>query len=625
MDAIDEWQRIREQREKERLNREQLLKRSRDDEQKNEEEENANKRAKLLEERIRLATKKPEEEQVELDPDQIANIERSKMSLLQKTKKLREQEPILTEKEREEQMEKTILDVESARAPLAPVKQLASGVMFDQVDSSLIHSTRWKPPRQFASMSEMEADSLRRKYRIEVIGEKVPPPIPSFRCMRFPPPIIQALRAKHIKKPTPIQTQALPVVLCGRDLIGIAFTGSGKTLVFSLPMIMYALAEEIKMPLAKGEGPFGVIICPSRELAYQTHQVICQILSFFDQDYPKLNCMLCMGGGASSRDAQAPPTSSAYHMVVATPGRFMHLLSEKKIHLKQCKYIALDEADHLIDTGFEEDIRAIFDYLPPDKPRQTVLFSATMPEKIRRFAEQSLTRPITVNVGRAGAANLDVVQEIEYVKQEAKMVYLLQCLQKTAPPVLIFCENKSDVDDIHEYLLLKGVEVCSIHGGKTQSERLDAIDRFRDQTKDVLVATDVASKGLDFPNVQHVINYDTPREIENYVHRIGRTGRRGKTGLATTFVNNTQCSEAILMDLKHLLMEARQVVPSFMMQMGEQQEMNVGYRVGGQRSVCSYCSGPGHSIINCPKREREKNEQFRKISATDSGLGGGDY
>ncbi|KAL6219701.1 hypothetical protein ACLB2K_007460 [Fragaria x ananassa] len=153
-----------------------------------------------------------------------------------------------------------------------------------------------------------------------------------------------------------------------------------------------------------------------------------------------------------------------------------------------------------------------------------------MPAKIQNFARSALVKPVTVNVGQAGAANLVVTQEVEYVKQEVKIVYLLECLQKTPPPVLIFCENKADVDDIHEYLLLKGVEAVAIHGGKHQEEREYAISSFKAGKKDVLVATDVASNGLDFRDIQHVINYDMPAEIENYVHRIGRTGRCGKTG-----------------------------------------------------------------------------------------------
>merc|ERR1740138_1120776 len=164
-----------------------------------------------------------------------------------------------------------------------------------------------------------------------------------------------------------------------------------------------------------------------------------------------------------------------------------------------------------MDMGFEEDLRNIMDFF--SNQRQTLLFSATMPNKIQSFAKSALVRPVIVNVGRAGAANLDVIQEVEYVKQEAKVVYLLECLQKTAPPVLIFVESKQEADDIHEYLMLKGVEAVAIHGGKGQDEREYAIQMFKAGKKDVRVGTDVASKGLDFPEIQHVINYDMPKEI----------------------------------------------------------------------------------------------------------------
>jgi ATP-dependent RNA helicase DDX41 len=200
----------------------------------------------------------------------------------------------------------------------------------------------------------------------------------------------------------------------------------------------------------------------------------------------------------------------------------------------------------MLDLGFDEEVGEIMNYF--QFQRQTLLFSATFPQKFKDFCTQTLVQPIVVNVGRAGAANLDVIQEVEYVKQEAKLVYLLECLQKTAPPVVIFCESKADVDNIQEYMLLKGVESVSIHGGKDQDERNEAIALFKEGKKDVLIATDIAAKGLDFPDIQHVINFDMPREIENYVHRIGRTGRCGKTGVATTFINKS-CEETTLLDL----------------------------------------------------------------------------
>lgn len=261
--------------------------------------------------------------------------------------------------------------------------------------------------------------------------------------------------------------------------------------------------------------------------------------------------------------------------------------------------------------------------------RQTVLFSATMPKTIQNFARSALVKPIEVNVGRAGAASLDVLQEVEFVAQEAKIVFLLEVLQKTPPPVLIFAENKSDVDDIHEYLLLKGVGAVAIHGGKDQEERTYAVTSFRDGKKDVLVATDIGSKGLDFNDVQHVINFDMPKEIENYVHRIGRTGRGGRTGVATTFINkNTPVT--LLMDLKQLLIEAKQKIPPFLANL-EVENPVADDAIVEQTGVagCSYCGGLGHRIANCPKLETTRLKQIRATSSSGrefaGGGGGGGY
>ena len=347
--------------------------------------------------------------------------------------------------------------------------------------------------------------------------------------MKLPQPVLDYLLERGIKEPTAIQKQGLPVALAGRDMIGVAFTGSGKTLAFTIPMVTCALEWEMKLPLVGGEGPVGVVLCPSRELAKQTYD-ICRGLSenLERGGFPALRSLLCIGG-IDMRE-QYRDIGKGIHMIVATPGRLQHLLEHKKINFDNCRYLCMDEADRMVDFGFEDDVRNILSFFMYQ--RQTVLYSATMPEKIREFARMSLVKPVVVNVGRAGAASMDVVQEVVYVKKEARIIYLLECLQKTAPPVLIFAENKPDVDDILEFLLLKGVEAVAIHGGKDQAEREYAIRSFREGKKDILVATDVASKGLDFPLIQHVINFEMPREIEDYVHRIGRTGRGGNTGKA---------------------------------------------------------------------------------------------
>ena len=540
-------------------------------------------------------------------------VAETKPSLLVKASQLKREQPEISVTEQIVQQEKEMIENLSDRKTLMSVRELAKGITYTE---PLL--TGWKPPLHVRRMSKKECDLIRKQWHIIVDGEDIPPPIKNFKDMRFPEPVLKKLKAKGIVQPTPIQVQGLPVILSGRDMIGIAFTGSGKTLVFVLPMIMVAMQEEIMMPIVPGEGPFGLVVCPSRELARQTYEVVEQFLiPLKEAGYPELRPLLCIGG--VDMRSQLEIVKKGVHIVVATPGRLKDMLAKKKMNLDNCRYLTLDEADRLVDLGFEDDIREVFDHFKAQ--RQTLLFSATMPTKIQNFARSALVKPIIVNVGRAGAANLDVIQEVEYVKQEAKIVYLLECLQKTPPPVLIFCENKADVDDIHEYLLLKGVEAVAIHGGKDQEEREYAIAAFKAGKKDVLVATDVASKGLDFPDIQHVINYDMPAEIENYVHRIGRTGRCGKTGIATTFINKNQ-SETTLLDLKHLLQEAKQRIPPVLAELNDPMEDNDAITDISGVKGCAYCGGLGHRIRDCPKLEHQKSMAIANNRKDYFGSGG---
>ncbi|XP_071793452.1 probable ATP-dependent RNA helicase DDX41 [Asterias amurensis] len=531
---------------------------------------------------------------------------RANVSLLDQHAELKKKAESIKVNQLDKQLEeeqKILQSIQEQRA-LMTVKELAKGITYTQA-----LKTGWLAPRCILHMGEARHDRVRKKLHIIVEGDVVPPPIKHFREMKFPKSIIYGLKKKGIMHPTPIQIQGIPVVLSGRDMIGIAFTGSGKTLVFTLPLIMFCMEQEKKMPFIKNEGPYGLIVCPSRELAKQTHDGFLYFSKCLEAEgLPSLRSMLCIGGIPSKEQMQL--LQKGVHIMVATPGRLIHMLNRKNFNLSVCRYLCLDEADRMIDLGFEEDIRTILTYFKGQ--RQTLLFSATMPKKIQNFAKSALVMPITVNVGRAGAASLDVIQEVEYVKQEAKMVYLLECLQKTPPPVLIFAEKKADVDDIHEYLLLKGVEAVAIHGGKDQEERTRSVEQFRQKEKDVLVATDVASKGLDFPDIQHVINYDMPEDIENYVHRIGRTGRCGKTGIATTFINKS-CEESVLLDLKHLLLEAKQRVPPVLVALGGNEEM---LNMGDERG-CSFCGGLGHRITECPKLEALQTKQASTIGRKD--------
>ncbi|KAK2158390.1 hypothetical protein LSH36_171g03038 [Paralvinella palmiformis] len=515
-------------------------------------------RAHLAKEEEHESTQDEEEDNNELGPN-------AHISLLDQHSKLKQEAQARIETVREKQLkeEEKILESVAEKKALMGVAELAKGVEYtDPI------TTGWRPPRYIIERSEEKHNKLRKKLNIFVEGEDLPPPIKTFKEMKFPKVLLHALKRRGIITPTPIQIQGIPAVLTGRDIIGIAFTGSGKTLVFALPLIMFCLEQEKRLPFVKGEGPYGLIVCPSRELARQTIEVMEYFVKVLEAGgYPVLRYTLCIGG--MSVKEQLETIKRGTHILVATPGRLMDMLDKKMVNLDICRYLCLDEADRMIDMGFEEDVRTIFSYFKGQ--RQTLLFSATMPKKIQNFARSALVKPVTVNVGRAGAASMNVIQEVEYVKQEEKMIRILECLQKTAPP------------------------------------------QFRAGDKDVLVATDVASKGLDFADVQHVINFDMPDDIENYVHRIGRTGRCGKTGIATTFINKV-CEESLLLDLKHLLIEAKQKVPPFLaaLQSENEQYLDMGGEIG-----CSYCGGLGHRITDCPKLEAMQSKQAQNIGRKD--------
>jgi len=538
---------------------------------------------------------------LEVRADDMSFVEETRKSLLGQAAELRRAHANLDPKslkliQQEEQERSLLKEANQVQGnALQSNAEIATGVVYTESIK-----TSWTAPRYLIEQPESVHKASREKWHIIVEGEGCPPPIKSFREMKLPQCILDAMVAKNIGRPTPIQVQALPALFSGRDIIGIAFTGSGKTLTFCMPMIMFALEEELSMPLEAGEGPIGLILAPSRELARQTFEIVQYYLEALSRSgsYPQLRSTLIIGG--EDKKAQiATFQAEGVHCIVATPGRLNDLLNRKQLNMDICKYMVLDEGDRMLDMGFDTEVHSIINQFK--RQRQMVLFSATMPQKFQDFAKNTLLKPLLINVGRAGAANLDVIQEVEYVKKESRVVYLLECLQKTAPPVVIFCERKGDVDEIHEYLLVKGVEACSIHGGKDQEERNEAIRLFKEGKKDVLVATDIAAKGLDFPEIQHVINFEMPNEIENYVHRIGRTGRCGKTGVATTFINK-DAEESALLDLKHLLIEAKQRVPPVLQALQDSDEDMMD--LGGTKG-CAFCGGLGHRITDCPKLDKD--------------------
>ncbi|CAD7935522.1 unnamed protein product [Amoebophrya sp. A120] len=523
-----------------------------------------------------------------------------------------------------EESEAKIMEQLQYQTPLVSRQENAKGIKYKEPMPAI---GQWRPLAKHRLQSEAENEKLREMFMFEAAGADLPPPLKKFEYMRFPKGLVDALVAKGIKKPTQIQMQGIPAALAGRDLIGIAFTGSGKTMCFLLPLIMKAMECELKKPMSEGEGPFGLMLAPSRELAVQTEENLKFLLYHLHNDTTselwrrnrrQIKFALLIGGAPMG--PQINTVKRGVHIVIATPGRLNGLLQMGKMHLKQCQLMAMDEADRMVDATFEEEVRITLDHFSGQ--RQTLLFSATMPRKIQNFAAGMLTNPVVVNVGRAGSANLDILQEIAYVKQEDKHKAVLDSLSKTPPPVLVFCDNKADVDDVHEYLLLKGVDAVAIHGGMDQQERLESINDFKTGKKSVLIGTDVASKGLDFPlAIQHVVNYDMPKEIENYIHRIGRTGRRGQAGVATTFINKIQCTDGILLDLKAVLEESKQKIHPVLEKIVPPPGHEVA-EIGGVKG-CVYCGGLGHRVAACPKLETAQRESTKSdVLITGSRHGG---
>ena len=530
----------------------------------------------------------------------------TKASLFDQHSELKKNVPVIPEHIRKVEEEQLILKSVSDNKALMGVHELALGVVYtDPIKTS------WKPPKY---LKLHKAEKVREKFDINITGEQAPPPLKYFKDMKFPIPIVAALMAKQITKPSPIQMQVIPAVLSGRDVIGIASTGSGKSLSFILPLIMFCLEQEKCLPFGENEGPYGLVLVPSRELAsqlYENVQYYTDVLA--NNKFPRLATVLCIGG-TDMRD-QIRQINKGVHIVVATPGRLIDMLGKQIINFQVCRYLVLDEADRMVDMGFEDDVRQIFSYFKAQ--RQTLLFSATMPQKIQNFAKSALVQPITVNIGRAGAASQNITQTVVYVHFEERLSHLLDAIQKTGPPVLIFSEKKAEVDEIHEFLLLKGLDAVAIHGGKDQEDRKWSLRQFKEHKQDILIATDIASKGLDLENIQQVINFDMPDDIENYVHRIGRTGRGTSKGLSTTFINHS-CALTTLLDLKHLLIEAKQEVPQMLMELEDDNTV--------QQEGCTFCGGLGHRISDCPKLEANRKKQEINMGKKDYvAQGGADY
>ncbi|XP_054642611.1 DEAD-box helicase 3 X-linked a isoform X3 [Dunckerocampus dactyliophorus] len=425
---------------------------------------------------------------------------------------------------------------------------------------------------------------------VEATGSNCPPHIESFHDVDMGEIIMGNITLSRYTRPTPVQKHAIPIIKSKRDLMACAQTGSGKTAAFLLPVLsqIYTDGPGEALQAAKNTGqengrygrrkqyPISLVLAPTRELALQIYDEA-RKFAYRSRVRP------CVVYGGADIGQQIRELERGCHLLVATPGRLVDMMERGKIGLDYCNYLVLDEADRMLDMGFEPQIRRIVeqDTMPPKGIRQTMMFSATFPKEIQILARDFLEDYIFLAVGRVGSTSENITQKVVWVEETDKRSFLLDLLNATVIPyevqengteptdmpgkdslTLVFVETKKGADALEDFLYHEGYDCTSIHGDRSQRDREEALHQFRSGRRPILVATAVAARGLDISNVKHVINFDLPSDIEEYVHRIGRTGRVGNLGLATSFFNDKNSN--ITKDLLDILVEAKQEVPSWL-------------------------------------------------------------
>uniref|UniRef100_A0A6A7GA23 RNA helicase n=1 Tax=Hirondellea gigas TaxID=1518452 RepID=A0A6A7GA23_9CRUS len=410
---------------------------------------------------------------------------------------------------------------------------------------------------EVAAMSEAQVAQMRASLEMTVVGRDVPKPVATFEQANFPDYILEEVAKAGFTKPTPIQCQGWPMAMSGHDVIGIAQTGSGKTLAFILPAIVHINAQPL---LQRGDGPIVLILCPTRELANQTQQ---EVNKFGHSSRIKNTCVY----GGVPKAKQAGDLSRGVEIVIATPGRLLDFLESGTTNLQRVTYLVLDEGDRMLDMGFEPQIRKIVSQIRPD--RQTLLWSATWPKEVVQMSRTFLKDPIQVNIGSLQtSATHNVIQHILLIEPREKMAKFFDLLKQVMPQgerCLVFVATKRLADQLTRSLRQEGWPALAIHGDKSQNERDWVLEQFKTGKSPLMVATDVASRGLDVKHIRAVINYDFPNNVEDYVHRIGRTGRAEEHGTAYSFFTYEDAKKA--RDLIAVLREAGQEIPPKLQQM----------------------------------------------------------
>ncbi|TKA65332.1 hypothetical protein B0A55_10571 [Friedmanniomyces simplex] len=479
-------------------------------------------------------------------------------------------------------------------------------VNHDKMQYEPFRKAFYTEPIELAEMTKEDLDILRSDMdNITVRGKDAPKPILKWSQGSFGAQISDVLRDMGYEKPTPIQSQTLPSIMSGRDTIGIAKTGSGKTVAYLLPMFRHIKDQP---PLDKLDGPIGLILAPTRELATQIHRDCKPYLK-------ALNLRaVCAYGGAPIKDQIAELKRGA-EVVVATPGRIIDLLaanSGRVTNLKRVTYIVLDEADRMYDMGFEPQISKLLGNIRPD--RQTVCFSATFPPKLESLARKALTKPLEILVGGRSVVAAEITQIIEVRTEDTKSHRMLQLLGELLEKdedarSLVFVERQETADKLLVFINKKGYPGVSIHGGREQNDRDQAIADFKNGASPVMVATSVAARGLDVKQLKLVINYDSPNHKEDYVHRVGRTGRAGNTGTAVTFVTPEQ--DRFAQFLIGALKDSKQAIPEALQKLHDGHEEKV--KAGAAKNTSSGFGGRGIERLNAARdAERARERKLHK-------------
>ncbi|KMZ56001.1 putative ATP-dependent RNA helicase [Zostera marina] len=460
--------------------------------------------------------------------------------------------------------------------------------------------------KEIARMSIEEAVDYRRQLELKLHGKDVPKPVKTWNQIGFTSKILDTIKKLNFERPMSIQAQALPIIMSGRDCIGVAKTGSGKTLAFVLPMLRHIKDQP---PVAAGDGPIGLIMAPTRELVQQIHSDIKKFSKVMG-----LTCVPVYGGSGVAQ--QISDLKRGTEIVVCTPGRMIDILctsSGKITNLRRVTYLVMDEADRMFDMGFEPQITRMVQNTRPD--RQTVLFSATFPRQVEILARKVLTKPVEIQVGGRSVVNKDITQLVEVRQESERFFRLLELLGEwyEKGKILVFVHSQDKCDSLFKDLLRHGYPCLSLHGAKDQTDRESTVSDFKSNVCNLMIATSIAARGLDVKDLELVVNFDVPNHYEDYVHRVGRTGRAGRKGCAITFISEDDARYAP--DLVKALELSEQAVPQDLKLLADGFMAKV--TLGTERA---HGTGYGGSGFKFNEEEDEARKSAKKAQAREYGF-----